>query len=298
MSNLDLYESVTRQIIQALESGTPPWVCPWVRDPLEMTPRNAATARPYRGVNVLLLSMRQAASGYSRSRWLTFNQARALGANVRSGERGTTVVFFKMHEVGNDAVEPKPESPRVVPLLRSFTVFNVDQVDGLVLEPATALPEDWNPCAAADGLIALSGAEIRHGGTRAFYLPSEDFIQLPADSAFLTAEDYYATALHELTHWSGHPSRCDRPLGRRHGLDAYAFEELVAEMGSAFLTNHCGLPGQLQHASYIASWLAALRNDKRLIFSAASQAQRAADHLLALDQVEPAVQATADALAA
>jgi antirestriction protein ArdC len=298
MSNLDLYDTVTRQIILALESGTPPWVCPWACDPLEMTPRNAATARPYRGVNVLLLSMRLVASGYSRSRWLTFNQARALGASVRTGERGTTVVFFKMHEVGNDAAEPKTESPRVVPLLRSFTVFNVSQIDGLVLEPATALPEEWSPCAAADGLITACGAEIRHGGTRAFYLPSEDFIQLPANSAFLTAEDYYATALHEVTHWSGHPSRCDRPLGRRHGLDAYAFEELVAEMGSAFLPNYCGLPGQLQHASYIASWLAALRNDKRLIFTAASQAQRAADYVLSLGAVAPAAQATADALAA
>ena len=290
MSTTDLYQAVTHQIITALESGTPPWVCPWQREPLEMIPRNAATARPYRGINVLLLSMRMAATGYSRNRWLTFNQARAMGAKVRAGEHGTTVVFFKLHEVNTER-EAAQDKPRVVPLLKSFVVFNADQIDGLALEPVAPPPELWDPCLAADWLIAASGAEIRHGGTRAFYLPTDDYIQLPANNAFLTAEDYYATALHELAHWTGHPSRCDRPLGRRHGLDAYAFEELVAELGAAFLTNHCGLPGELQHASYIASWLAALRNDKRLIFSASSQAQRAADYLLKLGAVEPALEA-------
>lgn len=285
--SLDLYQSVTDQIIAALEAGTPPWVCPWNRDPLEMNPRNASSARAYRGVNVLLLNMRLAVSGYSRNRWLTFNQARCLGANVRAGERGSTVVFFKMHEVGADVAVPTQEKQRVIPLMRSFTVFNVDQIDGLAAEPVVPDAPGWNPCAAADGLIAASGALVRHGGTRAFYLPGEDLIQLPSCTAFAVAEDYYATALHELTHWSGHPSRCDRPLGKRHGIDAYAFEELIAEMGSAFLTNHCGLPGQLQHASYIASWLTALRNDKRLIFSASSQAQKAADFLLTLGAVEP-----------
>lgn len=275
----DLYDTVTRQIIAALEAGTPPWVCPWRRDPQEMVPRNAASARPYRGINVLLLSLRLQACGYARNRWLTFNQARALGARVRAGEHGTSVVFFKLHELDREPGAANDDAPKVVPLLRSFTVFNVDQVEGLELDPP-AEPESWQACATADSLIAASGAEIRHAGTRAFYLPDHDVIQLPDQSAFLTAEDYYGTALHELAHWTGHPSRCNRPLGRRHGLDAYAFEELVAELGSAFLTNHCGLPGQLNHASYIACWLQALRNDRRLIFTAASHAQRAADFLL------------------
>jgi antirestriction protein ArdC len=279
----DLYDTVTRQIIAALEAGTPPWVCPWRRDPQEMVPRNAASGRPYRGVNVLLLSLRLQASGYVHNRWLTFNQARALGAHVRAGERGTQVVFFKLHEVEREPRAANEDTPKVVPLLRSFTVFNVDQVDGLEADPVDAASNDttsWDPCAAADQLIAASGASIRHGGNRAFYSPAEDVIQLPAPGAFLNAEHYYSTALHELTHWTGHPSRCNRPLGRRHGMEAYAFEELVAELGSAFLTNHCGLPGQLNHASYIASWLEALRNDRRLIFTAASHAQRAADFLL------------------
>jgi antirestriction protein ArdC len=171
----------------------------------------------------------------------------------------------------------------VVPLLRTFTVFNAAQIDGL--PPALVAPEVepcsvWDASATADRILDDSGARIRHGGARAFYLVSEDLIQLPPHSAFANAGDYYATALHELTHWTGHPGRCDRPLGKRHGIDAYAFEELIAEMGAAFLTNHCRLPGKLQHASYIASWLTALRGDKRLIFSAASQAQKAADFLI------------------
>jgi antirestriction protein ArdC len=298
--SIDLYESVTRQIIAALEAGTPPWVCPWQRDPLEMTPRNASSSRAYRGINVLLLNLRQSVSGFRANRWLTFNQARALGARVRAGEHGTTVVFFKMHEVagGRTGGEiPEPQA-RVVPLLRSFTVFNVDQVDGIELTPVAPEAPCWDPCTVADGLLRASGATLRHGGAWAFYSPSEDLIQMPPASAFASAADYYGVALHELTHWTGHPDRCHRPLGRRHGIDAYAFEELIAEMGSAFLTNHCGLPGQVQHASYIASWLAALRNDKRLIFAAASQAQRAADYLLSTGSAEPAISAATDALAA
>jgi antirestriction protein ArdC len=290
----DLYDSITQQIISALEVGTPPWVCPWRRDPLEMSPRNAATARPYRGINVLLLNLRQMASGYAHNRWLTFQQARALDARIRRGEQGTTVVFFKLHEIAGNASDapdtPDPERRRVIPLLRAFTVFNVDQTEGLAL-PST-LPEEpsWDACAAADALLAASGAKLSHGGARAFYQPAEDVIRLPTPGAFPSAADYYATALHELTHWTGHPARCNRLLGRRHGIDAYAFEELVAEMGAAFLTNHCGLQGGLQHASYIASWLTALRNDKRLIFAAASLAQRAADFVLTAKSGEPATQ--------
>ena len=226
----------------------------------------------------------------------------SFGACVRKGEHGTPIVFFKMHEVDAADVEHRPADARkVIPMLRSFTVFNVDQVDGLpsAMTPTVSPTATWDSLDVAEQLINASGATVRHGGSQAFYSPSEDLIQLPARSAFAAATDYYGTALHELTHWTGHPDRCYRPLGRRHGIDAYAFEELIAEMGAAFLTNHCRLPGQLQHASYIASWLAALRNDKRLIFTAASQAQRAADWLLPkLPEVAAAAQAPADALAA
>ena len=277
----DLYQSVTEQIITALQAGTPPWLCPW-RPGVDGRPANATTGRLYRGVNVLLLNLRAMSQGFTCSRWLTFQQALAVGAQVRRGEQGTQVVFFKMHEVEpNSRPDGAGSDRRVVPLLRAFTVFNVQQVDGL---PDRLTPEPsvcgWEPLLAAESLIERSGAVVQHGGSRAFYAPEPDVIQLPSRAGFDNAGDYYATALHELTHWTGHPSRCNRPLGRRHGIDAYAFEELVAEMGSAFLTDYCGLQGRLQHASYIASWLQALRNDKRLIFTAASLAQRAADFLL------------------
>ncbi len=279
----DLYQSVTDQIIAALEAGTPPWIRPWSGGDFDPAPANATTQRPYRGINVLLLNMHSMSRGFERNRWLTFQQALSVGACVRKGEHGAPIVFFKMHEVDAADVEHRPADARkVIPMLRSFTVFNVDQVDGLpaALVPISTPVPVWDALDTAEQLIDSSGATVRHGGSRAFYMPSEDVIQMPARSSFGSASDYYGTALHELTHWTGHPDRCYRPLGRRHGIDAYAFEELIAEMGAAFLTNHCRLPGQLQHASYIASWLAALRNDKRLIFAAASQAQRAADYLL------------------
>jgi antirestriction protein ArdC len=279
----DLYQSITNQIVAALEAGTPPWIRPWTGGNFEPMPANATTSRPYRGINVLLLNLQSMSRGFEHNRWLTFQQALSVGACVRKGEHGTGIVFFRMHEVDAADVEHQPADARkVIPLLRSFTVFNVDQVDGLpaALKPVPAPMPVWDALDAAEQLIDASGAVVRHGGTRAFYAPSEDLIQMPARSAFGSATDYYGTALHELTHWTGHPSRCDRPLGKRHGIDAYAFEELVAEMGAAFLCNHVRLPGRLQHDSYIASWLAALRGDKRLIFTAASQAQKAADYVM------------------
>jgi antirestriction protein ArdC len=218
-------------------------------------------------------------SGYGDSRWVTLRQANELGARVRKGSHGTPIVFFKMKEVADavDADEPK----RVIPMLRSYTVFNAAQLEFLPerfeLRPS---PPAWQPIGEAEQLIYDTGAVIRHGGNRAFYRPSDDIIQLPPPAWFPDTSDYYAVALHELTHWTGHPRRLDRVLGRRHGIEAYAYEELVAEMGAAFLCAHCGLPARLEHASYIDSWLDALRRDKRLIFTAAGAAQKAADFVL------------------
>lgn len=281
----DLYAEVTRTIIAALEAGTPPWVCPWSAERGSILPTNATTGRPYRGVNVLLLNMRQMAHGYPCNRWLTFHQARSKGARIRKGEQGTQIVFFKLlerdeeraaREAANDEAARK-----VVPLLRAFTVFNVSQVDGLAEFTSDPTHSDlaWDPCEEADRLLSRSGATVRHGGNQAFYAPSQDLIQMPPRVAFESSERYYNVALHELTHWTGRSNRCNRPLLGRQHIEAYAFEELVAEMGSAFLSSHCGLPTQLHHASYISAWLQALHNDKRLIFTAASQAQRAADFL-------------------
>ena len=288
----DLYQQVTDRIIAALEAGTPPWLPPWSGGEYSI-PENLASGHRYRGINVLLLNLTASARGYERSRWLTFKQALMLGGHVRKGECGSPVVFFKPLEI-EDKEEVESASPRrVIPLLRSFTVFNVAQVEGLD-EDLCPLPEyQWDPLAAAETLLADSGATIQHGGNRACYRPSDDAIQLPPRAWFPSAEAYYATALHELTHWTGHPLRCNRPVGRRHSIDAYAFEELVAEMGAAFTCAHCHLPARLEHASYIESWLQALKNDKRLILTAAGKAQAAADYLLALSAPSPELEALA-----
>ena len=294
-TTVDLYAEVTNQIIAALEAGTTPWTCPWDREHGSLMPANLTTSRRYRGINVLLLNLRQIAAGYLTNRWLTFQQAHSLGAHVRRGESGTRIVFFKLLErddvpgaapdgitAGRFQAANDEPSRKVIPLLRSFTVFNEAQVEGLPAHltwPQAPQPEG-DAYAAAEALLARSGAVIQHGGSRAFYSPSLDRIQMPPVEFFVNFERYYGTALHELTHWTGHPSRCSRALANRQHIEAYAFEELVAEMGSAFLSSHCGLQGQLHHASYIASWLQALRNDKRLVFSAASLAQKAMDFLV------------------
>lgn len=199
---------------------------------------------------------------------------------MRKGERGTTVIFFKMAEVAGAAKSEEPNT-RVIPLMRSFVVFNAAQLENLPARHQQTASIPWDPRDEAEAILHASGAVIRHGGTEACYRPSIDAIQLPPRESFFNAEGYYATALHELTHWTGASSRCNRPLGMRHGIEPYAFEELVAEMGSAFLAAHCGLPCGLHHASYIESWLKALRNDKRVVFVAAAKAQSAADYVLA-----------------
>lgn len=288
----DLYAEVTNQIIAALEAGTPPWACPWDKSHGSLLPANLTTGRRYRGINVMLLNLRQMAAGYRSSRWLTFQQAHGVGAKVRKGEHGTKIVFFKLLERDQDgatesdngfgrAANDEP-SCKVIPLLRSFTVFNEAQVDDLPahLTWPDAPERVFQPCDLADDLLTQSGALFQHGGDKAFYSPSQDIIQMPPREVFFDEVGYYNTVLHELTHWTGHPDRCARALSSRQHIEAYAFEELVAEMGSAFLSSHCGLPAQVNHASYIQSWLQALRNDKRLIFTAASLAQKAVDFLV------------------
>jgi antirestriction protein ArdC len=172
-------------------------------------------------------------------------------------------------------------------MLRSYTVFNASQLEFAPERFELGTAPAWPSIGQAEQLLTESGAVIRHGGNRAFYAPGEDLIQLPPPAWFPEGDGYYATALHELTHWTGHPSRLNRVLGRRHGVEAYAYEELVAEMGAAFLCAHCGVPGRLEHASYIDSWLDALKRDSRLIFVAAGAAQKAADFVLGVSHSLP-----------
>ena len=281
----DLYSTVTNRIIAALEQGTPPWICPWQKD-TSTVPRNLVSGKPYRGVNFIMLSIEAMAAAHTDSRWLTFRQANQLGAHIRKGDHGVQIVFYKLHErdgqnrADSDAADGHG-TKRVIPLLKSYTVFNASQVDGLPerfqLPPTQPM---WQPLDAAEMLLSASGAIIKHGGNRAFYQPVGDTIQLPPKEAFPMPSAYYGTALHELCHWTGHSSRLNRVLGSRHHIEAYAYEELVAEIGAAFLCAHSGLEARLEHASYVDHWLDALRRDKRLIFVAAGAAQRAADFVL------------------
>jgi antirestriction protein ArdC len=261
-----LYAETTARIIEALEHGTPPWVRPWSTIP-DALPMNAQSRRPYRGINFTLLSLAAEHHGYAVNRWLTFRQASELGANVRKGEQGTPVVFWRLRRIGvvADAFpEPDDDPPtmrgKVFPLLRSFTVFNVAQTEGL--DPRYTEPSmpTWVPEAKAEELLLMSGARFRTGGARAYYQPASDEIHLP------------------------HPTRCNRDLTGRFGDSSYAVEELIAELGAAYLCAHCRIDGKLRHAGYIASWLKVLRGDKRAIFTAAAQAQRAADYVLRLAQ--------------
>lgn len=278
----DIYAEVTNRIVAALEAGITPWIRPWSVD-FDPTPINAVSRRSYRGINSVLLTLEAQTRGYSRSAWLTYRQATEVGGQVRRGESGTTVIFYKLADLPHTATVERIEEDRranVVPFLRSFVVFNIAQIKGL---PANLKVKEaqasWDPHQAADAVLVESRAHIRHGGAEAYYSPLDDRIQLPERGCFPNASSYYATALHELVHWTGHAGRLNRNLGRRFGEAAYAMEELVAEMGSAFLCASCYLEGHLRHANYIGNWLQVLKGDKRAVFAAAAKAQQATDFI-------------------
>jgi antirestriction protein ArdC len=282
----DLYARVTHTIVADLEAGVRPWTKPWsspaacgrVSRPLR------ACGQPYSGVNVLLLWSEALARGFSAATWMTFRQALALGGQVRRGERGATVVYAnRIRRTESDGAGGEVE--RSVPFLKAYTVFNVEQIDGL---PAEYRPEPAAPVAPerriehAHRFFEATGAHIRYGGDQAYYAPGPDHIQMPLDASFPDLVDFYATLGHECVHWTRHPTRLARDFGRRRWGDAgYACEELVAELGAAFLCADLGLDlaPRRDHADYIADWLAVLKNDKRLIFSAAAHAQKACDFL-------------------
>ncbi len=270
-----VYRHVTQSIIAELEQGAAPWVKPWKGGGrVGIMPTNAITGHHYRGINVPILWHAADTHGFASHAWLTF-KALAKGAHVRKGEKGTQIVFTNQLTVKKDDAE---DEERQISMLHAFTVFNVAQVEGLK-EPDAAQGESPPPAGAADAFAAATGADIRHGRDRACFVPSLDFVALPLPETFETAEQYHATKLHELVHWSGHKSRLSRDLNNRFGTQAYAAEELVAELGAAFLCAHLGVQGQLRHAAYIDSWLLLLKDDDRAIFTAASKASVAADYL-------------------
>jgi antirestriction protein ArdC len=280
----DLYVDVSARIVAELEAGAAPWVNPWSATPGQNTPCNAVSNRPYSGCNVVLLWLARSA-GYRTPRFLTFKQALELGGNVRKGEHGTKVYFVKQLQVRENATDGESEM-RVVPMMREYTVFNVDQCENLpdrVMTLGEIKPRNTDERdATIDEFLAGSGATIREGFGEAYYRPGDDFISLPAFGAFKSAATFYATAFHELGHWTGHKSRLDRDLRNRFGERAYAAEELVAELCAAFLCAEFSLDGELRHAGYIQSWIGLLKADGRAFFTACSKAQAAADYLRGL----------------
>ncbi len=285
-SKQDLYSRVTNAIIADLENGVRPWIKPWSAEHLagRITRPLRSTGEPYSGINVVLLWAEAVACGYTAPIWITFRQALALGGHVRKGEKGSTVVYAN-RIVRTEAGDDGQDVERQIPFLKAYTVFNVEQVEGLPSHfYATAEPQ-LDPAqriAHADAFFAATGADIRHGGNQAYYALQPDYVQTPPFECFADPESYYATLAHECTHWTRHPTRLDRDFGRkRWGDDGYAREELVAELGAAFLCADLGLEltPRADHASYIASWLEVLKDDRRFIFTAAAHAQRAADYL-------------------
>ena len=284
-----LYETITAKIVADLESGIRPSSMCWnggngIPRPLR------ANGEPYRGINTLLLWAAAAERGFTAPIWMTYKQATALGGHVRRGEKGSQVVYSNVF-IAKETSESGEETEKKIPFLKSYTVFNAEQIEDLPdgILPARDLP--LNPEARiehAEAFFAATGADIRHGGDRAFYSPKADFIQMPHFEAFHWAEAYYAVLAHEATHWTGGQNRLDRSFeGNRFGDANYAMEELVAEIGAAFICADLGLSPEprADHADYIGAWLKVLKGDTRAIFTAASQAQRAADYLSSIGTI-------------
>jgi antirestriction protein ArdC len=278
-------QRITDAIIEKLEQGTKPWIKPWRGQPVSRPLRACGT--PYRGMNIFWLWLMADSAGYTSPYWMTYRQCQKLGGQVRKGEKSTIAIFYKTYEkeVGGAAGDTDTETRRV---LKAFAVFNADQCDGLAAmyypQPLIGSIEPCGREERLDGFFANIGASLRHQGCEAYYEPAADRITMPPSELFNAYEHYYATLAHELSHWTGHSSRLDRNLKNRFGTEAYAAEELVAELSAAILGAELGLPvAHLDHhASYIAAWLDLLKSDDRAILTAAAKAEEAATLLLRL----------------
>lgn len=292
----DVYSRITDQIVSSLEKGIKPWTQPWnaghaagpVTRPLRFN------GEAYSGINILTLWASAMERGFAAPIWMTFKQAQELGAHVRKGEKGSPVVYAntiqktEIDEATGDDVDV------TIPFMKGYTVFNVEQIDGLPPHYYALRESSRNPderVAHAEAFFAAMGARILNGGNAAYYRPASDHIQMPLFEAFFNAQSYYATLAHESVHWTRHPSRLDRSFEQQQWGDVgYAKEELVAELGAAFLCAdlELKLEDRNDHAAYIGSWLKVLRNDKRAIFAAAAHAQRAVDYLHGLQSAREA----------
>jgi len=294
----DVYTRITGKIIESLEQGVRPWIKPWSAD-------NAAgriirplrhNGQAYSGINILMLWASAMEQGFTCPMWMTFKQATELNAHVKKGEKGSLVVYAnKLTKTEDDGAGNEVE--REIPFMKGYTVFNAEQIEGLPeIYYTRPTPKREGPARIehAEAFFENTQADIRIRGNRAYYSIDGDHIVMPPIESFESAESYYATLAHESTHWTRHTTRLERDFGRKTwGDEGYAREELVAELGSAFLCCDLELTPEVRddHASYIASWLEVLKNDKRAIFQAASHAQRAVDFLHRLQEPKVEVQA-------
>lgn len=285
MNSTSIYEAITAEIIGELEKGSIPWRQPWIGG----SPANLLSKKDYRGVNYFLLSMKAQSKKYQSRYWLTFLQAKQLGGHVKSGEKGTQVVFWKfLSEESKNEVSGEVSEKRI-PMLRAYTVFNLDQTEGVkVPKGAVIVENDISPIESAETIVKgyVTGPTIETGDARAYYRPSADTVNMPRRELFNSPEEFYSTLFHELTHSTGHERRLNREgIAEAHffGEEIYSKEELIAEMGAAFLCGTAGIANSAtvqNSGAYLKSWLKVLRADKRLVVTAAAQAQKAADHIL------------------
>jgi antirestriction protein ArdC len=275
----DIYDVVTNRIIEKLESGTIPWIKPWHTE--NTLDKNIKTGQEYNGINRIILGM----SGYNSNIWASFKQWNDLGAKVKLHEKGTQIVFYKPVAGVKKNEQGEIESIYSCVFNTSY-VFNAEQVEGIEIKPRETIEKPFLNNVDIDNMVSNTGAVIRHGGNSAYYKRDDDYINMPVKSDFYDEAGYYATLLHELTHWSGSPSRLDRTKGKRFGDTAYAFEELIAELGSAFLCEKYAVKGDIRHEGYIQSWLQALKNDNKMIFKASAYAQKSTDYLVNFKQLE------------
>lgn len=289
MKTHDLYKTITETVIKQLEEGVPPWVRPWKDDRLHgvgMIPTNLVTGRRYSGGNILLLWMVAHAYGYSNLQFCTFQQANQEGMSVLKGSKSHTVIFTK-HTLrkDEDGGDDKPST-----IVKAYPVFHISQLDKVpekYLAPQQTGPEVESEHSQRVILARGCGVTVQHGGNKACYVPSRDEVHMPTMKAFVDEEAYWQTLMHEFTHATAHEKRCGRKLGKRFGDEQYAAEELVAELGSAFICARLDIPAGFRSASYIDNWLKVLKGDSRAIFTAASYAGQAADWLWNKSHPEP-----------
>lgn len=268
----DLYQEVTEKIIASLEAGTAPWQRPWTAIAELGMPHNGITGRHYNGINTVLLSIEAQARGFADSRYMTFKQASEAGYKIRKGAKSIPVYFFKKLEVEERNPETGESKTKGIPYLTEYRVFNAQDIEGI--PPLATARHHWEPIDVMEKLVKQLGVEVQYGGNRAYYDTTNDYVRMPLRGQFPNKEAFYGTLTHEISHWTGAETRLNRQFGR-FGDETYAKEELRAEIASAMLAAEHGIPTSMEnHAAYVASWIKALKNDKREIFKATSDATR------------------------